>query len=53
LELRAARNLARLRQHQEKRAKVYAHLAPIYGWFTERFDTVDLQGSKALLEAIT
>jgi predicted ATPase len=50
LELRAAMSLARLWQHQGKRAEAYSLLAPIYGWFTEGFDTADLQEAKALLE---
>jgi len=41
-------SLARLWQ-QGKRAKAYERLAPIYGWFTEGFDTTDLQEAKALL----
>jgi adenylate cyclase len=49
LELRAAMSLSRLRQQQGKRC---ALLAPIYGWFTEGFDTADLQEAKALLEAL-
>jgi len=52
LELRAAMSLVRLWQHQGKRAEAYALLAPIYGWFTEGFDTADLQEAKALLEAL-
>jgi predicted ATPase len=49
-ELRAAMSLARLWQQQGKRAEAYDLLAPIYGWFTEGFDTADLQEAKALLE---
>jgi predicted ATPase len=49
LELRAAMSLARLWQRQGKRAEAHALLAPIYGWFTEGFDTADLQEAKALL----
>jgi len=49
LELRAARSLARLWQQQGRRAEAQALLAPIYGWFTEGFDTADLQEAKALL----
>ena len=41
--------LARLWQQQGKRAEAYELLAPIYGWFTEGFDTADLQDAKALL----
>jgi predicted ATPase len=52
LELRAAMSLARLWQPQGKRAEAYAPLAPIYGWFTEGFDTADLQEAKALLEEL-
>ncbi len=53
LELRAATSLARLWQRQGKRQEAYELLAPIYGWFTEGFDTADLQDAKALLEALT
>ena len=53
LELRAAMSLSRLWQQQGKRAAAHALLAPIYGWFTEGFDTADLQEAKALLEALT
>jgi hypothetical protein len=42
-------SLARLWQQQGKRAEAHALLAPIYGWFTEGFDTADLQDAKALL----
>jgi predicted ATPase len=42
LELRAAMSLSRLWQQQGKQAEAHALLAPIYGWFTEGFDTVDL-----------
>jgi predicted ATPase len=49
LELRAAMSLARLWQQQGKRAEAYALLVPIYGWFTEGFDTADLQEAQALL----
>jgi predicted ATPase len=51
-ELRAATSLARLWQSQGKRAEAYERLAQIYGWFTEGFDTADLQEAKALLEAL-
>src|SRR5215831_16899957 len=50
LELRAAMSLARLWQQQGKRAEALALLAPVYSWFTEGFDTADLQEAKALLE---
>ena len=53
LELRAAMSLARLWQQQGKRTEARELLAPIYGWFTEGFDTADLQEAKALLEALT
>jgi predicted ATPase len=53
LELRAAMSLARLWQQQGKRADAHALLAPIYGWFTEGFDTADLQEAKALLEELS
>jgi class 3 adenylate cyclase/predicted ATPase len=53
LELRAAMSLARLWQCHGKRAEARALLAPIYGWFTEGFDTADLQEAKALLEELT
>jgi predicted ATPase/class 3 adenylate cyclase len=49
LELRAATSLARLWQRQGKRAEARELLAPIYGWFTEGFDTADLQEAQALL----
>ena len=52
LELRAAVSLARLWQQQGKPAAARALLAPIYGWFTEGFDTADLQEAKALGEAL-
>jgi predicted ATPase len=52
LELRAAMSLTRLWQHQGKRTEAYDLLAPIYEWFTEGFDTADLQEAKALLEEL-
>jgi predicted ATPase len=52
LELRAAMSLSRLWQQQGKRTDAYDLLAPIYGWFTEGFDTADLQEAKALLEEL-
>jgi predicted ATPase len=51
-ELRAAMSLACLWQQQGKQAEARALLAPIYGWFTEGFDTPDLQEAKALLDAL-
>jgi predicted ATPase len=50
LELRAAMSLSRLWQHQGKQAEARQLLAPIYNWFTEGFDTTDLQEAKTLLE---
>ena len=44
--------LSRLWQQQGKRAEACELLAPIYGWFTEGFDTADLQEAKALLVAL-
>jgi predicted ATPase len=52
LELRAATCLARLWQGQGKRAKARDTLAPIYDWFTEGFDTADLQEANVLLEEL-
>jgi predicted ATPase len=52
LELRAAMSLSRLWQQQGKHAEAYELLAPVYGWFTEGFDTPDLQEAKALLEEL-
>ena len=52
LELRAAMSLSRLWQRQGKRDEARELLAPIYGWFTEGFDTADLQEAKALLDAL-
>jgi predicted ATPase len=52
LELRAATSLARLWQQQGKRDDARELLAPIYGWFTEGFDTADLHDAKALLEEL-
>jgi len=52
LELRAAMSLARLWQQQGKRQEAYDLLTPIYHWFTEGFDTADLQEAKALLDAL-
>ena len=51
-ELRAATSLARLWQSQGKRQDAYDLLAPVYGWFTEGFDTADLQDAKILLEEL-
>src|SRR5262249_26224249 len=51
-ELRAAMSLARLWQRQGKRAEAHALLEPVYSWFTEGFDTADLQDAKILLKAL-
>jgi predicted ATPase len=51
-ELRAALSLSRLWQRQGKHAEARSLLAPIYGWFTEGFDTADLQEAKGLLEEL-
>jgi predicted ATPase len=52
LELRAGMSLSRLWQHQGKKADARQLLAEIYGWFTEGFDTKDLQEAKALLQEL-
>ena len=51
-ELRAATSLARLWQQQGKRQEAYDLLAPVYNWFTEGFDTADLQDAKMWLDAL-
>ena len=51
-EFRAAASLAHLWQRQNKRQDAYDLLVPVYDWFTEGFDTVDSQETKALLEAL-
>jgi predicted ATPase len=51
-ELRAAVSIARLRRDQGHRAEALDLLAPIYGWFTEGFDTPDLNEAKALLDQL-
>jgi TOMM system kinase/cyclase fusion protein len=53
LELRAAMSLSHLWHRQGQRAEAQELLAPIYGWFTEGFDTADLQEAKALLEELS
>jgi predicted ATPase len=53
LELRAATSLSRLWQQQGKRDAAHELLAEVYGWFTEGFDTADLQEAKALLAALS
>ena len=53
LELRAATSLARLWADQGRRAEARDLLAPVYGWFTEGFDTADLKDAKALLDELS
>jgi predicted ATPase len=50
--LRAATSLARLWRDQGKRSEARNLLAPLYGWFTEGFDTRDLKEAKALLDEL-
>ena len=52
LELRAATSLARLWRGQGRRTEARDLLAPVYDWFTEGFDTLDLKDAKALLEEL-
>ena len=52
LELRAAMSMARLWRDQRKPQQARELLAPVYGWFTEGFDTRDLKEAKALLEEL-
>jgi predicted ATPase len=52
-ELRASTSLARLWQQQGKRQEAHDLLAPVYGWFTEGFDTADLKNAKVLLDALS
>jgi predicted ATPase len=52
-ELRAAMSLAHLWQQQGERQEAHDLLAPIYGWFTEGFDTADLQEAKTLLAELS
>jgi predicted ATPase len=51
-ELRAAMSIARLKRNQGKRDEARDLLAPVYEWFTEGFDTLDLKEAKALLEEL-
>jgi predicted ATPase len=51
-ELRAAMSMARLWRNQGKTQQARELLAPIYGWFTEGFDTLDLKEAKAFLEEL-
>jgi len=53
LELRAATSLARLWGEQGKGGEARDLLAPVYGWFTEGFETADVRAAKALLEALS
>jgi predicted ATPase len=50
--LRAATSLARLWGEQGRRAEARELLAPVYGWFTEGFDTLDLVAARALLDGL-
>src|SRR5262249_23025848 len=52
LELRTAMSLSRLWHQQGKRDEVHELLASVYSWFTEGFDTADLQEAKALLDTL-
>jgi predicted ATPase len=52
LKLRAATSLARLWRDQGKVQQARELLAPVYGWFTEGFDTRDLKEAKALLDVV-
>ena len=52
-ELRAATSLARLWRERGRSGEARGLLAPIYGWFTEGFDTADLKDAKAVLEELT
>ena len=51
-ELRAATSMARLWRDQGRRNEARELLAPVYGWFTEGFDTLDLKEAKALLDEL-
>ena len=51
-ELRAAMSMARLWRDQGRQQQAHDLLAPIYGWFTEGFDTMDLKEAKALLDEL-
>jgi len=53
LELQAVMSLSRLWQQQGKKKAAHEMLAQIYGWFTEGFDTADLQEAKVLLQELT
>ena len=51
-ELRAAMSMARLWRDQGKRQEAHKLLAPVFSWFTEGFDTLDLKEAKSLLEQL-
>src|SRR5262249_3127748 len=51
-ELRAAMSMARLWRDQGKRDEARELLAPVYGWFTEGFETLDVKEAKALLDGL-
>ena len=51
-ELRAASSLARLWRDQGRREEARTPLEPVYGWFTEGFDTLDLKDARALLDTL-
>jgi len=51
-ELRAAMSMARLWRDQGKREQAHDLLAPVYGWFTAGFDTIDLREAKSLLDGL-
>ena len=52
-ELRAATALARLRLEQNRSAEAHQLLAPVFAWFTEGFETIDLREAKALLDELS
>ena len=51
--MRAVASLARLRRDQGRRAEARDLLVPVYGWFTEGFETPDLQEAKGVLDELT
>ena len=53
LELRAVLSLARLWQQQSKQVEAHQMLSEVYNWFTEGFDTKDLQEAKALIDELS
>ena len=50
--MRAAMSLARLHRKQDRPSEARDLLAPVYGWFTEGFDTQDLKEARALLDTL-